>query len=212
MLDSITRGLGQPEYLHTLLNPLPIYGLAIALLGLVIGLFLRSRPAQVTSLCLVFLSAVAVWPVVYFGEHAYDQILTLTDDPGRAWLEEHSARAEKLAYVFYALAAVSAAAVFAPKKWPRTALPLTVATVVLALGSLGAGASIAYAGGKIRHREFRTSPPPERLSSPSRLSPGLRRELGRDVLFKFHDICGEFADALSGFLGRHGVVIEQIAK
>ena len=33
------RALGQPEYVHTLLNPLPIYGLTVALLALPVQSF-----------------------------------------------------------------------------------------------------------------------------------------------------------------------------
>ena len=109
---------------------------------------------------MIFICALAVWPVVYFGERAYDNILTMTDEDGRAWLEEHEERAETLMYVFYLLAAVSAAALFVPTKWPQTAFPLAVATALLAIGALGAGTTIAHSGGKVRHREFRTIPPP----------------------------------------------------
>lgn len=160
MVEAILRDLRQPEYVHTLLNPLPIYGMSIAVIGLMVALLLRSRPAQLTALILVIISALSVWPVVEFGERAYDNVLVLSDADGQAWLKEHEERAETFRYAFYALAVLAAAAIFAPKKWPRTALPLTIATLVLAIGSLGAGASIAYAGGKIRHREFRTLPPP----------------------------------------------------
>jgi disulfide bond formation protein DsbB len=166
MLEGLLRGFSQPEYVHTLLNPLPIYGLGIALLGLLLGLIFRSRPAQVIALTLTFISATSAWPVVHYGHKAYDQVLTLADDDGRAWLEEHEERGDKLIYFFYALAVVSAAAILIPRKWPRTAQPLAIATVVLAILSLGAGASIAYAGGKIRHREFRNVPPP--VKEPSR--------------------------------------------
>ena len=161
MIEALLRDLRQPEYVHTLLNPLPIYGLAIATLALVIALLQRSRSAQVTALVMVFVCALSVWPVVAFGERAYDNILTSSDDDGRAWLEAHEERAERLMYIFYALAAVAAAALFIPMKWPRAATPLVIVTLLLAVGSLGAGASIAYAGGKIRHREFRTVPPPQ---------------------------------------------------
>lgn len=160
MIETLLRDLRQPEYVHTLLNPLPIYGLGIALLGLVIAFFLRSRPAEVTALGLICFCALSVWPVIHFGESAYNNILTLSDDDGRAWLEAHEERAEALMYIFYALAAVALAAIIAPRKWPRAATPLAVATLLLAIGAIGAGASIAHAGGKIRHREFRTSPPP----------------------------------------------------
>jgi hypothetical protein len=40
--------------------------------------------------------------------------------------------------------------------------------LILAFMSLGAGGYIAYAGGKIRHREFRTSPPPKTEPAESR--------------------------------------------
>jgi len=66
-----------------------------------------------------------------------------------------------LIYVFYALALASAAAIFAPKKWPGTACPLVWVTLILTIASLGAGSYIAQAGGKIRHREFRSVPPPK---------------------------------------------------
>jgi hypothetical protein len=47
----------QPEYVHILINPLPIYGLAISWIGLVIAFFLRSRRAQIATLALVLISA-----------------------------------------------------------------------------------------------------------------------------------------------------------
>ncbi len=162
MLDSILRGLRQPEYVHTLLNPLPIYGLAIAVLALVLALILRSRPAEVTALALVFICALAAWPTEHFGEAAYDHVLTLADDDGRAWLREHAERAESLLFIYFCLAGVAAAAILLPRKWPRSGRPLAMATLLLAFVSLGVGASIAHAGGKIRHREFRNVPPPER--------------------------------------------------
>ncbi len=166
MIEGFFRGLSQPEYLHTLLNPLPVYGLGLALLGLILGLIFRSRPAQILSLLLILVSAASAWPAAHYGEKAFDQILTLADDDGRLWLQEHADGAEKVLYFFNALAVLSALAIILPRKWPRTAQPLTIATVALALVSLGVGASIAYAGGKIRHREFRTVAPPTK--SPER--------------------------------------------
>jgi hypothetical protein len=49
--------LSNPEYLHVLLNPLPIYGLAVGVLGLVVALISRSRAARVTALVIVFVCA-----------------------------------------------------------------------------------------------------------------------------------------------------------
>lgn len=161
MIDTILRDLQQPEYLHVLLNPLPVYGLMIALFGLIAATYLRSRGGQLAGLVLIFATALSIWPVVYHGDQAYDRVLSMADNDGQAWLKAHVHRADQLVYFYYALALVSAAAIFAPKKWPRTARPLVWLTMLLAIVSLGAGVYIAYAGGKIRHREFRTVPPPQ---------------------------------------------------
>ena len=163
MIDSIFRGLRQPEYVHVLLNPLPVYGLLAGWIGLVIALILRSRRAQIATLILVLLSSVSAWPVYEFGEQGYDRVLSMTDDDGGAWLDEHMRRGEELIWVFYVLAALSALAIAAPIKWPKSSVPLALAVIVLGAVTLGSGTYIAYAGGRVRHREFRNeSPPPKR--------------------------------------------------
>ena len=162
MIDALLRAFRQPEYIHVLLNPLPVYGLTMGVLGLIVALCLRSRPAQIATLIIVLISAASAWPVYEFGEQAKDRVLSMENEVGGAWLEEHQDRAEDLIWLFYVLAVLSAAALIAPRKWPRSAGPLVIAVILLGLGTLGAGGYIAYAGGKIRHREFRNVPPPER--------------------------------------------------
>lgn len=168
MTEIFLRDLRQPEYLHVLLNPLPVYGLAIGLFGLIAALYLGSRGGRVTALVLIFACALSAWPVAEHGDKAYDAVLATADADGQAWLKAHAHRADELIWFFYALAVVSAAAIFLPKRWPKSAWPLTIATLILAFLSLGAGGYIAYAGGKIRHREFRTSPPPKTEPGESR--------------------------------------------
>ena len=152
----------QPEYIHVLINPLPIYGLAVGWIGLVIAFFLRSRPAQIATLALVLISAAAAWPVYEFGEESYDRVLSMTDDDGHDWLDEHQRRADQLIYFFYALAGLSALAIAFPIKWPKTSTSLVITTILFGGIVLGMGGYIAYAGGKIRHKEFRTEPPPKK--------------------------------------------------
>ena len=165
LLQTLQR---QPEYVHVLLNPLPIYGLAMGWMGLVIGFFLRSRPAQIATLVLILISAASAWPVYEFGEQGYDRVLSMSDDAGQAWLDEHQHRGEQLIYFFYALGVISLVAIIVPIKWPKTSLPLVIGTVLLGVIVLGMSGYIAYAGGKIRHKEFRTEPPPRKPAS----SPG----------------------------------------
>ena len=163
LIQGFLRGLHQPEYVHVLLNPLPVYGLLISWIGLIIAVVLKSRRAQVVILVLVLISSLSAWPVYEFGQQAYDRVLSMTDEDGERWLDEHQDRAEDLIWIFYALAVLSAAAITVPIKWPKSSAPLVIAVILLGAGALGTGSYIAYAGGKIRHREFRNEPaPPKR--------------------------------------------------
>lgn len=153
--------LSNPEYVHVLLNPLPVYGLVVGILGLVIALFSKAPAARVVALAIVFVSAISAWPVYEYGEKGYDRVLSMADGDGAKWLKEHEERAEKLIFAFYVLAALAAAGLAAERFAPRAAVPLTIASLLVAIGVLAAGGYIAQAGGRVRHREFRYHPPPE---------------------------------------------------
>jgi hypothetical protein len=162
VIETIFRDLRQPEYIHVLLNPIPVYGLLIGWIGLVIASFLKSRRAQIATLALVLISSLSAWPVYEFGQQGYDRVLSMADEDGRAWLDEHKDRAENLIWIFYALAILSAVAIAVPIKWPKSSAPLVIAVLSLGVATLVVGGYIAYAGGKIRHREFRNEPAPKR--------------------------------------------------
>src|SRR5204862_7955253 len=131
------------------------YGLLIGWIGLIVAVVLKSRRAQLVTLVLVLLSSLCAWPVYEFGQQAYDRVLSMTDEDGERWLDEHRDRGEDLIWIFYALAVLRAIAIAAPIKWPDSSAPLAIAVIFLGAGTLGTAGYIAYAGGKIRHREFR---------------------------------------------------------
>lgn len=153
--------LARPEYLHILLNPLPVYGLATAALALAGAMISRQRAALVVALALVALTALTAWPVYSLGKTAYATVNTTVDPAGQEWLEAHKHRAEKLIWTFYVVAALAVAGIVAPGRWPKAALPLAAVTLLGALAVLGAGGWIAYAGGKVRHVEFRRGLSPQ---------------------------------------------------
>ena len=160
-VNRLLEELGRTEYLHVLLNPLPVYGLAVAALALAAALVTRRRSATVLALALVAFTALSAWPTYSLGKSAYEVVNTTVDPGGQDWLNAHRHRAEKLIWTFYALAALAAAAAAVPLRWPKAALPLALLTLFGALGVLGAGGWIAYAGGKVRHVEFRRGILPE---------------------------------------------------
>jgi hypothetical protein len=161
MLEAFLKGLEQPEYVHVLLNPLPVYGLAVGLAALAIALALRSREARICAFVLIFIASASAWPVSHYGQQGYYRVKAMSDSEGKRWLDEHERRGEQLIYVFYALAAMALISIGAEWKRSKAALPLTISTLMMAIGALGVGGYIGYAGGHIRHKEFRFEPAPD---------------------------------------------------
>jgi hypothetical protein len=159
-MHTLWQHLSDPEYLHILFNPLPVYGLATGVLALALALLLRRQRVTIAALVLVFVCALSAWPTYHYGESAYDRVKAISDPAGEQWLDEHMARGEKMIWLFYVLAGVAAIGIGAVLKWPRTSFAITVGTLVLGGITLGTGGYIAYAGGHVRHKEFRFEQPP----------------------------------------------------
>lgn len=147
--------LQKPEYLHAVLNHLPIVALPVAALALLLALAARSRGAVLGSLVLVTVMAASAWPVIQTGESAYNRIRAISDPESVALLKQHMFLADRWAWLYYltALAAAAGAVVVwkRPDKLKLTGIPVAV----LALASLIAGVAIAKLGGQVRHPEFR---------------------------------------------------------
>lgn len=159
-MQSFLEALKQPEYVHVLLNHLPLAGLFAALLGLLGALALRHGAGVRLGIALVSLFALSAWPVSEFGEEGFDRVLSLTDDDGAAYLKHHKDLADRWVFLFYVTAGVGTLGLAASWKWPKSLMPCAGIVAVLAASSLVAGAVIADCGGKVRHREFRIGPAP----------------------------------------------------
>jgi hypothetical protein len=103
MIEALLRNLRQPEYVHVLLNPLPVYGLLMGWIALLVAILLRSRAAKIAALSIVLISSASAWPVYEFGEQGYDRVLAMTDDHGHACLDRNMHRADQLVSYFYEL-------------------------------------------------------------------------------------------------------------
>ena len=160
MFEDLISDLQLPEYIHVLLNPIPMYGVALGLVALIVGFTTRNRTARIPGLVILTLSGVMAWPVFEYGELAHDRVMTMVNKDGLSWLKEHEERAEKVIAIFYVLAALAATSLVLSWFTSKTATIMSLVTICCACITLGAGVWIGYAGGKIRHSEFRTGPPP----------------------------------------------------
>ena len=157
-----TRGLFglKPEYVHVLLNPLPVYGLSMGVLALAAGLVVRNKAVQNIGLVIVILCAAAAWPVLVYGQHGYNHLYPQLDTESQQWLETHMERAERFVYAFYLTAVLGMVAVGTPKKFPKTNKTFVLLTLIAAVASLGIGGWISRAGGEVSHSEFRSDDAP----------------------------------------------------
>ena len=153
--ENVFKLLHQPEYVHVLINHLPLTGLFAALLCLIGALVTRSRAALYLGMALVSLFALSAWPVSEYGEDGYDRVYSMADEAGGAYLKQHKELAERWTWVFYVTAAAGAAGMVAGWKWPKCLWATACAVALLTAGSLAAGTVIADYGGKVRHPEFR---------------------------------------------------------
>ncbi|HAF13672.1 MAG TPA: hypothetical protein DCK99_08220, partial [Blastocatellia bacterium] len=67
-MNVLWQHLSDPEYLHILINPMPVYGLAIGVLALALALILRNQRVTIAALVLVFVTALSAWPTYHYGE------------------------------------------------------------------------------------------------------------------------------------------------
>jgi len=160
-MDKFSNLMNRPEYVHAAINHFPLIGVFVALLTLAIGLATRQRAVTLTGLALVALTALSVWPVFSFGEAGYDRVLSMSDEPGEAFLKYHAALAHRWVFLYYVTAFVAALAFSLSWEWQRVLVPGSLLAVLLAIASLVAGIASAQAGGEVRHREFRNGPPPK---------------------------------------------------
>lgn len=162
VFESILAHLKQPEYVHVLLNPLPIYGIALGAVALVAAMILKNRRAHITALVILFIGAGSTIPVVHYGDAGYDTVDSqMASDQADAWLDAHGQRALRAMPYFYALIALTLAALFVPWRWPKSTLILNSLTLALAIVDFSLAGWIGYAGGQAMHSEFRSGMPPE---------------------------------------------------
>lgn len=134
---------------------MPVYGLAVGILGVIAAPVAKERRAILVSMLLVFVGAASAWPVASYGHRGYDRVYAMSGGDAQQWLDVHEERAEILVYLYYATAALAAVAFLFHWKTSRLAKPATWIVLLLALLSLGGAGWISHAGDQVRHSEFR---------------------------------------------------------
>jgi hypothetical protein len=168
-LEALLPQLGNPKFLHHLLEPVLLWGILAGVIAWMISLWLvKDRKAQVCSLILIALSAFAVFPVMHYRQKA-----SPITAPSSKLLKEQNERRRDFQWVYYALGSLAVLGLFMTGEGKGKAgsvitLAITVggvATVIVSLWLHEKEISLFHIDAR---KPFRSS-----AQSPSRLTPFL---------------------------------------
>ncbi len=154
--------LKQPEYMHILINPIPIFGMGLGLMLLLVAWVRPAAGLSEAGLAIIIATGVITYPTIKLGQYAYDKIFETIPLDAQEWLDVHMARAERFQYLFYLAAILACLTLYKQRRNPELARRLMIATMAVSGLCAALAGLIAHAGGQVRHTEFRTGPPTAR--------------------------------------------------
>ncbi len=141
---------------HLLLTHLPIVG-AIAGLGTLIGgLVFRSEPVKRAAMGIFIISALLAIPTFLTGEGAEETVEAMAGI-NEGLIGRHEEWATIFIWALGAVGVFSALSLLASLRGLKIQQALSLATLVLALGTTGVSFQLGKSGGEIRHTEIRSA-------------------------------------------------------
>ena len=107
-LQGLWQGMRDPEYLHLLLEPVPLYGLAAGLLVLLVAHFSGEAKSRWLALVLLTASCASVWPYQELRRQATPRILATRDPALGPFIRDQTERRESCNWAYYLVAGLGA--------------------------------------------------------------------------------------------------------
>ena len=150
------------EYLHVVINHIPMIGLATVCVPLLYALVRGERHTLIVSLALCIVLGAGTAVVIWSGEEGHENIehgpiVQMLDAPAHDWIHEHEERGEAAAIVAYITAAVAVLGCGLLWWKPKALRAIAAVMLVLCVVNVVLMARTTKAGGQIRHPEFRDS-------------------------------------------------------
>lgn len=125
-LTILWDSLHDAEYLHLLLEPLPVYGLSLGLLFLLGALILRERKSQWLALLILCLSCLSVHPYLDLRREASPRILATSATSYRPMIQTQMERRQEHTWPYLAMASLCGLAMIGGSGRPGKILRLAV--------------------------------------------------------------------------------------
>lgn len=127
-LTTLWQSIRDPEYLHLLIEPLPLYGLGLGLMFFIVAFVFGERRTRLVSLCLICVSCASVWPYTDLREKATPRILATRPPEYASVIREQTQRRLDYTWPYYLMTVLSLVTIFAGNS-PK-GRPLLLAVVI----------------------------------------------------------------------------------
>ena len=127
-LLTLWQNVRDPEYLHLLLEPLPLFGLGLGLVFLIVSFVFGEVKSRMLALGVICLSCASVWPYIDLRDKATPRILATRSPEFAPLIQQQTQRRKDWSWPYYAMALLSVAALFCSRS-PK-GRPLLVAVVI----------------------------------------------------------------------------------
>ncbi len=127
-LTTLWQSICDPEYLHLLLEPLPLFGLGVGLVFLMLSFVFAEPKTRLLALGVICVSCASVWPYLELRDKATPRILATRSPEFAPLIQEQTQRRKDWAWPYYVMALLGAAALLSSRS-PK-GRPLLVVIVV----------------------------------------------------------------------------------
>lgn len=114
-LTTLWQSIYDPEYLHLLLESLPLYGLGIGLTSLIVSFMFGEPKCRILALAVICVSCASVWPYIDLRDKATPRILATRSPDFAPLIQEQTQRRKDWAWPYYGMSLCSLAALAAAR-------------------------------------------------------------------------------------------------
>ncbi|HBJ88312.1 MAG TPA: hypothetical protein DDZ88_31550 [Verrucomicrobiales bacterium] len=102
-LTTLWQNICDPEYLHLLLEPLPLYGLGLGLVFVIISLVFGEIKSRMLALAVICVSCASVWPYIDLRDKATPRILATRSPEFAPLIQQQTQRRKDWSWPYYAM-------------------------------------------------------------------------------------------------------------
>ena len=132
-LSILWQSLDDPEYVHLLLEPLPLFGLGFGLIIVASGLLMAQPKMKVLALILIAVSCASVQPYVSLRVKSEPRVLVMQDAGYHKLIRDQTQLRTRSAWLYYAITVMCVVALIAT----RSGKGFILLSLTLALCAIG---------------------------------------------------------------------------